>query len=319
MKLLITGGAGFIGSHIAENYLEAGSEIVILDNFSTGKIENLKKIEKKIKIIDGDIRDSRKVDKLVKSADCVIHMAAALGVTNIMNDTQNSISTNVTGSEIVLNAAAKHGRRILIASTSEIYGKNPSQPLTEKSDRIIGSPTNIRWSYSDAKAIEEALATSLFHTKNLKVTTVRFFNTVGTRQSGMYGMVLPRFIESALRGDPIDVYGDGQQSRVFCDVRDAVRAIIGLLDTDKSIGEVYNVGGIGEISINDLAKLVVQLTNSKSTIRHIPYEVVYPVGFEDMQRRVPDTQKIEKLIGWLPEYNLESTIVDVAVAISKGF
>ena len=179
-------------------------------------------------------------------------MAAALGVTNIMNDTQNSISTNVTGSEIVLNAAAKHGRRILIASTSEIYGKNPSQPLTEKSDRIIGSPTNIRWSYSDAKAIEEALATSLFHTKNLKVTTVRFFNTVGTRQSGMYGMVLPRFIESALRGDPIDVYGDGQQSRVFCDVRDAVRAIIGLLDTDKSIGEVYNVGGIGEISIQNL-------------------------------------------------------------------
>lgn len=311
MKLLITGGAGFIGSHIAERYLASGAEITILDNFSTGNRNNLKKISSTIKIVDGDIRDSRKVNKIIKWADCVIHMAAALGVANIMNDTQNSISTNVIGSEVVLNAAAKYGKRILIASTSEIYGKNPTQPLTEESDRIIGAPTNIRWSYSDAKAIEEALATSLFHTQNLRVTTVRFFNTVGPKQSGMYGMVLPRFIESALGNREIVVYGDGNQSRVFCHVNDAVNAVELLLENDQSVGEVYNVGGVGEISINDLAKLCIKMTGSESEIKHIPYEVAYPIGFEDMFRRVPDTKKIKALTGWESKIEIEEIIQDI--------
>ena len=312
MRILITGGAGFIGSHLADYYLAKGNEVVLLDNLSTGSKNNLKGTDSKFQLIDGDIRNSDLVNELVEKSDLVLHMAAALGVSTILNNPIESISTNIHGSETVMLAASKHKKRIIIASTSEIYGKNPKQPLTELDDRVIGSPQNIRWSYSDAKAIEEATASALNKSEGLKVTTVRFFNTVGPRQTGQYGMVVPRFVQSALANEEIQVYGDGNQTRVFCHVSDAIAAVVKLAETDSSIGEVYNVGGVGEISINNLAKKIVSTTKSVSNIRHIPYDQAYPAGFEDMQRRVPDTSKIESAIGWKPLMTLEDIIQDVS-------
>ena len=316
MKVLITGGAGFIGSHLAEHFQNSGDEVAILDNFSTGSKKNLEIFNFSGKTIDGDIRDTKLVESLIEQTDLVLHMAAALGVANIMNSPIESISTNITGSEVVLLAATKFKKRIVIASTSEIYGKNPKQPLNEEDDRVIGTPQNIRWSYSDAKAIEEAMARALYLEKQLAVTTVRFFNTVGPRQTGKYGMVVPRFVQAALQNDDLVVHGDGTQSRVFCHVEDAIAGLLSLLKQDSSIGDVFNIGGEGEVSINDLAKLAISKTNSKSSVRHIPYTDAYPVGFEDMQRRVPDTTKIRKLTGWAPKHNLESIIESVASSIN---
>ena len=312
MRILITGGAGFIGSHLADYYLAKGNEVVLLDNLSTGSKNNLKGTESKCQLIDGDIRNSDLVNELVEKSDLVLHMAAALGVSTILNNPIESISTNIHGSETVMLAASKHKKRIIIASTSEIYGKNPKQPLNELDDRVIGSPQNIRWSYSDAKAIEEATASALNKSQSLKVTTVRFFNTVGPRQTGQYGMVVPRFVQSALANEEIQVYGDGNQTRVFCHVADAIRAVVKLAETDLSIGEVYNVGGVGEISINNLAEKIISITKSVSNIKHIPYDQAYPSGFEDMQRRVPDTSKIQSAIGWNPLMSLEDIIQDVS-------
>lgn len=312
MRILITGGAGFIGSHLADYYLAKGNEVVLLDNLSTGSKNNLKGTESKCQLIDGDIRNSDLVNELVEKSDLVLHMAAALGVSTILNNPIESISTNIHGSETVMLAASKHKKRIIIASTSEIYGKNPKQPLNELDDRVIGSPQNIRWSYSDAKAIEEATASALNKSQGLKVTTVRFFNTVGPRQTGQYGMVVPRFVQSALANEEIQVYGDGNQTRVFCHVADAIRAVVKLAETDLSIGEVYNVGGVGEISINNLAEKIISTTKSVSNIKHIPYDQAYPSGFEDMQRRVPDTSKIQSAIGWNPLMSLEDIIQDVS-------
>ena len=315
-KLLITGGAGFIGSHLAEHFQNSGDEVAILDNFSTGSKKNLEIFNFSGKTIDGDIRDTKLVESLIEQTDLVLHMAAALGVANIMNSPIESISTNITGSEVVLLAATKFKKRIVIASTSEIYGKNPKQPLNEEDDRVIGTPQNIRWSYSDAKAIEEAMARALYLEKQLAVTTVRFFNTVGPRQTGKYGMVVPRFVQAALQNDDLVVHGDGTQSRVFCHVEDAIAGLLSLLKQDSSIGDVFNIGGEGEVSINDLAKLAISKTNSKSSVSHIPYTDAYPVGFEDMQRRVPDTTKIRQLTGWAPKHNLESIIESVASSIN---
>lgn len=312
MRILITGGAGFIGSHLADSYLSKGDEVILLDNLSTGSKNNLGNSRENCKLVNGDIRNSELVDDLVEKSDLVLHMAAALGVSTILNSPLESISTNIHGSETVMKAAAKHGKRIIIASTSEIYGKNPKQPLSELDDRVIGSPQNIRWTYSDAKAIEEATATALHQSQGLKVTTVRFFNTVGPRQTGQYGMVLPRFVQSAIRNEEIQVYGDGNQTRVFCHVSDAISAVERLAETESTIGEVYNVGGIGEISINDLANKVVSITDSKSKVVHIPYDQAYPIGFEDMQRRVPDTNKIKSAIGWTPLKSLADIIEDVS-------
>ena len=316
MKVLITGGAGFIGSHLAQYFQNSGDEVTVLDNFSTGSKKNLALFGFSGKTIDGDIRDAKLVESLIAETDLVLHMAAALGVANIMNSPIESISTNITGSEVVLLAASKFKKRIVIASTSEIYGKNPKQPLSEEDDRLIGTPQNIRWSYSDAKAIEEAMARALYLEKQLAVTTVRFFNTVGPRQTGKYGMVVPRFVQAALKNDDLVVHGDGTQSRVFCHVEDAIAGLLYLLKHDSSIGDVFNIGGEGEVSINDLAKLVISKTNSKSSVSHIPYTDAYPVGFEDMQRRVPDTTKIRKLTGWAPTHNLESIIESVAASIN---
>jgi UDP-glucose 4-epimerase len=238
-------------------------------------------------------------------------MAAALGIDNILENPIESISTNFYGSEIVLNAAAKYDKRIVIASTSEIYGKNSKQPLSETDDRVVGTPQKLRWTYSDAKALEEATAHALFLTNNLKVTTIRFFNTVGPRQTGKYGMVIPRFIKAAIENKPLNVFGSGSQSRVFCHVSDSVRAVITLACSSSAIGEVFNVGGKGEISILDLAKLIVERTNSKSEIIFTEYENAYSVGFEDIERRVPDISKIKKLTGWEPKINLQTIIDDV--------
>jgi UDP-glucose 4-epimerase len=243
-------------------------------------------------------------------------MAAALGVKNIMEQTIESIDRNFTGSEVVLNAATEFNKRIIIASTSEIYGKNPNQPLHEESDRVVGAPQKIRWTYADAKALEEAVAHTLHKTHGLKVTTVRFFNTVGPRQTGQYGMVVPRFIQSALNNEDIVIYDDGSQSRVFCHVEDAVKAVITLSETDATIGDYYNVGGVGETTIKQLAHKVIERTQSTSRIRFIPYSDAYPAGFEDMQRRVPDISKIKKSIGWEPGHTLDSIIDSVAASLN---
>jgi UDP-glucose 4-epimerase len=309
MKIFITGGAGFIGSHLAEFYLSKGHNVTGIDNLSTGNLENLQTFG--LKIINGDIRDQELIEKLTKESDVVLHMAAALGVSNIMNKTLESMSTNIAGSEVVLNAATKFDKRIIIASTSEIYGKNPKQPLSENDDRVIGNPQKIRWSYSDAKAIEEAMATSLFLSENLKVTTVRFFNTVGPRQTGQYGMVVPRFVQAAIAGEDLQVHGDGSQTRVFCHVKDAIAGVISLIDDTQTFGEVYNIGGIGETSIKELAAKVIERTRSQSKIRLIPYSEIYSTGFEDMQRRVPDTSKITKQTGWESQKSLDNIIDDV--------
>ena len=317
MRVFITGGAGFIGSHLSDALIARGDSVTILDNMSTGSAANIAHLQGKIEIITGDIRDAALVEKSMASADLVLHMAAALGVNTILENPIESISTNFTGSEVVLTAATKLQKRILIASTSEIYGKNPKQPLAETDDRVVGTPQKIRWTYSDAKALEEAIAHALFLSKQLPVTTVRLFNTVGPRQTGRYGMVVPRFVAAALKNESIQVYGDGTQSRVFCHVADAVAAILALASETKTIGEVYNVGGVGENSINQLAEAVIKETKSKSTISHINYSDAYPAGFEDMQRRVPDISKIKATINWAPQRDLATIIRDVAAEQSK--
>ena len=312
MRVFITGGAGFIGSHLADHYLAAGDQVTILDNFSTGSKTNIAHLEGRITTVYGDIRNIELVESLTKAADLVLHMAAALGVNTILESPLESMSTNITGSEVVLNTAAKFNKRIIIASTSEIYGKNPKQPLSETDDRVVGAPQKIRWTYSDAKAIEEAMAFALHKEKKLPVTTVRLFNTVGPRQTGRYGMVVPRFVHAALINEPITIYGDGTQSRVFCHVADAVQAISTMAATDSTIGDVYNVGGTGEVTIKQLAEQVLAVTGSQSQITYTPYSDAYPAGFEDIQRRVPDISKIKSAINWVPTKDLKQIISDIA-------
>jgi UDP-glucose 4-epimerase len=312
VRVFITGGAGFIGSHLADHYVTAGNQVSVLDNFSTGSKANIAHLEGKMTTIDGDIRNVDLVESLIKDTDLVLHMAAALGVNTILESPLESMSTNITGSEVVLNAAAKFNKRIIIASTSEIYGKNPKQPLSETDDRVVGAPQKIRWTYSDAKAIEEAMAFALHQERKLPVITVRLFNTVGPRQTGRYGMVVPRFVHSALKNEPITIYGDGTQSRVFCHVHDAVAAIATMAATDATIGDVYNVGGTGEVTIKQLAEQVLAVTGSQSQITFTPYSEAYPAGFEDIQRRVPDISKVKSAINWIPTKDLKQIISDIA-------
>jgi UDP-glucose 4-epimerase len=312
MRVLITGGAGFIGSHLADHYVNAGHTVTLLDNYSTGSKTNIAHLDGKVTTVDGDIRNVDLVDQLTKDSDLVLHMAAALGVNTILESPLESMSTNITGSEVVLHTAAKHNKRIIIASTSEIYGKNTKQPLNETDDRVVGAPQKIRWTYSDAKAIEEAMAFALYQEKKLPVTTVRLFNTVGPRQTGRYGMVVPRFVQAALKNEPLTIYGDGTQSRVFCHVGDAVQAIVTMAANDATIGDVYNVGGTGEVTIKQLAEEVLKITGSKSEITYTPYSDAYPAGFEDIQRRVPDISKVKSAIGWAPTKDLNQIISDIA-------
>jgi len=312
MRVFITGGAGFIGSHLADHYVNAGYTVTLLDNFTTGSKSNIAHLEGKVTTVDGDIRNVDLIDQLTRDSDLVLHMAAALGVNTILESPLESMSTNISGSEVVLNAASKYNKRIIIASTSEIYGKNPKQPLSETDDRVVGAPQKIRWTYSDAKAIEEAMAFALHQEKKLSITTVRLFNTVGPRQTGRYGMVVPRFVHAALKNKPITIYGDGTQSRVFCHVLDAVEAIATMAATDSTIGDVYNVGGTGEVTIKQLAEQVLSVTGSNSEITYTPYSDAYPAGFEDIQRRVPDISKVKGAIGWAPTKDLKQIISDIA-------
>ena len=317
MKYLITGGAGFIGSNLVEKLIARGDQVVVLDNLSTGSAKNLSGIDEKITFQEGNILDKDVIDKLVSKSDFVVHLAAALGVFNIVNKPLESLKTNLQGSEIVLEACDKYGKPILVASTSEIYGKNDKVPLNEEDDRIIGHPLKSRWSYSEAKAVDESLAYFYYLENKLPIRIVRFFNTVGPRQIGHYGMVLPRFVSAALKNETLSVYGSGDQIRCFCHVSDAVRALLLVMDSDKAIGEVFNVGNNHQISIMELAKKVIEITKSTSTIEKIAYEKAYPEGFEDMQRRVPDISKIKQILGWTPEINLDQIIIDIVAFNSK--
>jgi len=312
MRYLVTGGAGFIGSHLVEKLVLRGDQVIIVDNKSTGSISNLKSVRKKIDFIEGDILDQSLMEGLVSKSDYVVHLAAALGVFNIVNKPLQSLKTNIQGTENILELTDKFKKPVLIASTSEVYGKNDKVPLSEEDDRIIGHPLKSRWSYSEAKAVDESLAYFYYLENNLPVRIVRFFNTVGPRQVGQYGMVVPRFVTAAIRNEPIQVYGSGDQIRCFCHVSDAIRALLLVVDSGKAIGQVFNVGNDQQISIMDLAKKVIEITGSKSEIKKIPYSEAYPEGFEDMQRRVPDISKIKNVLGWSPEIGLEQIIRDIA-------
>ena len=317
MKYLITGGAGFIGSHLVEKLIARGDQVVVFDNLSTGSAINLSGINEKINFHEGNILDKAAIDKLVSESDYVVHLAAALGVLNIVNKPLESLRTNLQGSEVVLEACDKYRKPVLIASTSEIYGKNDKVPLNEEDDRIIGHPLKSRWSYSEAKAVDESLAYFYYLENKLPIRIVRFFNTVGPRQVGHYGMVVPRFVSAALKNESLSVYGSGDQIRCFCHVDDAVRALLLVMDSNKAVGEVFNVGNNQQITIMELAKKVIELTGSSSTIEKIAYENAYPEGFEDMQRRVPDISKIKQVLGWSPEINLDQIIKDIAAFNSK--
>jgi UDP-glucose 4-epimerase len=317
MKYFITGGAGFIGSHLAKQLLARNDKVIILDDLSTGVAENLNSFFHEIEFIKGSILDSSLVENLVSNCDYVVNLAASLGVFNIVNKPLESLIVNLKGASIVLDAAVKYKKPILIASTSEIYGKNIKTALNEEDDRIIGHPLKSRWSYSEAKAVDESLAYFYFQEQGLQSRIVRFFNTVGPRQVGHYGMVVPRFVSAALKNESLSVYGSGDQIRCFCHVDDAVRALLLVMDSEKSIGEVFNVGNNQQISIMELAKKVIEITGSTSSIEKIAYDQAYPAGFEDMQRRVPDISKIKRVLGWTPEINLDQIIKDIAAFNSK--
>ena len=314
MKYLLTGGAGFIGSHLCDALIQRGESVLVLDNLSTGNKKNIDHLlgNPKFTLTEGSILDVHIVEKAVASVDHVVHLAAAVGVFTIVDKPLESLTTNLRGTENILEAASKHQKEVLIASSSEIYGKNGAGPLNEESDRIVGSPLKSRWSYSEAKAIDESMAFFYYQEKKLAVRIVRFFNTVGPRQVGHYGMVVPRFVAAALKDDPLTVYGTGSQSRCFCHVYDAVAGLLAVIDSNATLGEVFNIGNDEEITIQDLASEVIELTNSKSTIEKVLYEEAYAPGFEDMQRRVPDISKIKRTVGWSPKLSLESIITDIA-------
>ena len=311
IRILVTGGLGFIGSHFVNLASTRENKITILDSSRLdSKILHPSLIN--LEVVRGDIRDYSLVERLIKNTDVVIHLAASLGVKRILKETIESIDTNIHGSENILKASKNYMKRILIASTSEIYGKNSKQPLSETDDRLIGNPQNIRWTYSDSKAIEEAIAQVYFDEYSLPVTTIRFFNTVGPGQNAHYGMVLPKFVSQAMSNLPLEIHGDGTQTRVFCDVRDAVFGLYDLIENENTFGEVFNIGGIGEISIENLAKKVISCLSSKSTVEFIPYSIAYGKGYEDMMRRVPNIKKIQQFTGWFPKLGLETTITDIS-------
>ncbi len=318
MKVLITGGAGFIGSHLAETLLAQGHEVTILDNLSTGKLENIAPLEghPRFHITVGDILNEFLVDKLVERAEGVFHLAAAVGVQLIVKDPLRSLTTNIKGSEIVLENVYRYHRKVLVTSTSEIYGKNARGPLKEDDDRILGSPLKSRWSYSTSKAVDEILAYVYWKQKKVPTVIVRLFNTIGPRQTGHYGMVIPRFVEQALKGEPLTVYGSGEQSRCFLYVKDAVEGMIRLMDHPEAVGQVFNLGNQEEITINKLAEKIIALTRSSSKIVHIPYDQAYEEGFEDMERRVPDIRKASRLIGFKPTVDLDGVLQLVIAELS---
>jgi len=316
-KILITGGAGFIGSHLTEKYLKEGHEVYIIDNLSTGSLKNIKHLQRnkeyknRLHVTIDTIFNEQKMIELVGICDTIFHLAAAVGVKYILDNPLSSISTNILGTKIVLKLANKFRKKILIASTSEAYGKQNKAPLVETDDVTFGSSGKARWSYAVAKLMDEFTALAYHRTTGLPVVVVRFFNTVGPRQTGEYGMVIPNFVKQALRNEPITVHGDGTQTRTFTHVSEVVDCIIKLMDTKEAFGEVVNIGGVEEVSIKELAKRIIQKTNSTSDIKYIPYDEVYNKDFEDMPRRVPSTKKLKSLIGFAPEKKLDDILDDI--------
>ena len=310
MRYLITGGAGFIGSHLAERLLHRGDEVILLDNLSTGSVENIRHVKSSphLKYHLDSIENRQLLAELVDDADVIVHLAAAVGVKLIVESPVRTIETNVNGTQLILEAACKKRKLVVTASTSEVYGKNSQVPFHEDADLVLGPTTKGRWSYAASKALDEFLALSYWKEKKLPVIVVRFFNTVGPRQTGRYGMVLPNFVKSALENRPIQVYGNGKQSRCFCDVQDTVEAVLRLMHAPAAVGEVVNIGNTEEISIEDLALRVKQRTGSSSRIEFIPYDQAYEPGFEDMMRRVPAVEKLEALTGFRPRTSLNEII-----------
>ena len=318
MKFLLTGGAGFVGSHLLDQLVDRGDSVIVLDDFSTGRKENIAHHgqSKAVEVVEGSILDSDLVDRLVAKSDRVFHLAAAVGVFNIVKHPLESLTTNIKGSENVFEACSNHNKPVLITSSSEVYGKNNSDLLSEDSDRVVGAPQKIRWSYSDAKAIDEAMAIALNQQKGLETRIVRLFNTVGPRQIGRYGMVVPRFVEAALKSEPLTIYGTGKQTRCFGHVADVVDAILKVDNCRKAIGKPINIGINKEISILKLAEIVIERTASKSIIKYQSYEEAYSEGFEDMERRVPDNSLLRELTGWSPSKNIEKIIDDLAADLT---
>ncbi len=319
MNILITGGAGFIGSHLAERLMDEGHAVSVLDDLSTGKRENLAALEGRpgFSFTEGDILDKPLVEQMVAEADLVFHLAAAVGVKLIMDEPSRSILTNVSGTENVLLAAARDRTPVYLASTSEVYGKASKFPFSEEDDLTIGATVNLRWCYASAKQLDEFLALALAREKGLPVVILRFFNTTGPRQSGRYGMVLPNFVQAALEGRPLKVHGTGEQSRCFGHVADVVEALIRLMNTPQAIGKVFNIGNDEEVTIRALAERVIEMTGSSAPIELVPYESIYPEGFEDMQRRVPDVSRLKAVTGFRPERSLETIISDI-IAEKRG-
>lgn len=309
-RVLITGGAGFIGSHLAEALLDTGRPVTVIDDLSTGSVENLAGLRERpgFQFIQASIRDAAALQQALTGVGFVYHLAAAVGVELVVKSPVYTIEANVRGTEDVLAAAARAGIGVLVASTSEVYGKSERDCFREDDDLLIGPPTFGRWSYACSKLLDEFLALAYWREKELPVFVVRLFNTVGPRQTGRYGMVLPRFVQAALRDEPILIHGDGKQSRCFCHVDDVVRALVELPGQDRAVGQVYNIGNTEEVSILELARRVKQLTESRSELRLVPYEQAYAKGFEDMRRRVPSVEKIYQLMGWRPTLNLNQIL-----------
>jgi len=320
MRILVTGGAGFIGSHLCERLIGDGHSVIAIDNFSTGQGANLSSLTnyQNFRLIESSILDFSVLTTLTGEVDYVFHLAAAVGVFNIVNNPLASLLTNIRGTENVLEAASITKTPVFLTSSSEIYGKNISDSLKESDDRILGSPVTLRWSYSEAKAIDESLAYAYFVEKRLTTRIVRFFNTVGPRQLGAYGMVVPRFVKSALSNEPITIYGDGRQTRCFAHIYDVIDAVIAIAFVDNTIGKVINIGNDFEISINGLAQKIIAETESKSKIVYVPYEEAYGDGFEDMERRVPNIELINQLVGWKPQRDLSTIIADITSEMRKN-
>jgi UDP-glucose 4-epimerase len=313
MKALVTGGAGFIGSHLCEALIQQGFSVVAIDNLSTGRQENIQRLRSSpaFQFVRETILNSQVLDRLCSEADLIVHLAAAVGVKLIVEDPVFTINTNIKGTEAVLNTANRYGCKVLIASSSEVYGKSEKVPFHEDDDCLMGPTSHSRWAYATSKAVDEFLGLAYHRQFGLPVVIMRFFNTIGPRQTGQYGMVVPRLVQQALRGEPLEVYGDGEQTRCFADVCDTVNAILGLAQHPQAIGQVFNVGSTEEISINNLANLIIELTNSRSEIRHIPYDEAYAPGFEDMRRRVPSIEKIHSITGYRPQRSLRESLMSV--------
>jgi len=320
VHILVTGGAGFIGSHLTEKLVMSGHSVVVLDDFSTGLSKNLDRCQESqgVQVVDGSVLDIAVLGPLIEKADYIFHLAAAVGVFNIVNNPLASLLTNIRGTENVLELAHGTNTPVLITSSSEVYGKNISNSLKEVDDRILGSPTVLRWSYSEAKAIDESLAYAYFVERQLETRIVRFFNTVGPRQLGSYGMVVPRFVKAAISNEPLTIYGDGKQTRCFAHVYDVIDALVAIAFAKNTVGKAINIGNDFEISINDLAKRIILETGSKSEIIYVPYKEAYGDGFEDMERRVPNLELVNQLVGWKPERDLSSIIRDIAAEMNRS-